>query len=132
MTTTHIQKFETGFLGASYEALVDYFKSCLQDIHGRKECFNQNSFVIIDGRSVRDDTVLLVVWWHETPKEDLIGSGNEEEVLKGWLPTVWQSIRIKLEDAPSICNGISIRYDYFLIQRSGPERFTKDGVLVME
>jgi hypothetical protein len=131
-TTTPIQQFETGFLGASNDALGDYFNSRLPDIRGRKEYFNQDSFVVIDERSARDDTVLVVIWWVEVPKEDLIAFGDDEVTLKGWLPTGWHSIRIRLADAVFVCNGIQFTDDYYLIQRSGPECFTKDGVLIVE
>jgi hypothetical protein len=131
ITSTPIPEFNTGFLGASYKELGKYFKIRTGDISGRPEGYNQESFVVIDDRSLVDKSVLLVDWWVETPKEDLIGYGDDEETLKGWLPTGWHSIRVRLEDAPAVCKGISHSYDYWFVQRSGPENFTEDGVLIM-
>ncbi|KAH6663429.1 hypothetical protein B0J14DRAFT_609449 [Halenospora varia] len=125
-----VAEFETGFAGASVEELGQYYRERYEIEFPEHPCtWDEYSFAILDERSVKDKTMLMVVWY-EAPDFDELPE-DDEELRQAWMPTGWKTLRLRFIDAPSVAQSISINAVLLLEELAGPENFREDGTFIL-
>jgi hypothetical protein len=66
-TKTPVSAFQSGFIGASFDTLVKFVKELPEDKKPR--FFTDQTFAVLDERSLKDNTVVLYKYNETMPKE---------------------------------------------------------------
>lgn len=124
-------QFSSVFIDASLDDLATHFKSRKFDRRAYSAFWNENSFGIIDQRSVQDSTMSIAIWWNSPSREHFEAEvGGDEEAMERWVPTGWHSIRVSFEDAAYVSAG-NIENDFiWIVENKGAENYDANGVLL--
>lgn len=112
LLTSPRSEFTTSFESASLDTLGEFCKTHSSD--------NNTTFAVLDERSIKDSTVLLVKWelWDDyidTNAETGLDDDSNRQDFAGW-----QTLRVPFEKAAKMMDGL----DYLPVQEFN---MSKDG-----
>lgn len=128
-TEPPVANFKTSFEGSTIEELGSYFRArYVVEFPKAPATWNAYSFGVLDERSVRDKTLLMVAWWEAEPIDE---SPDDEDVQEAWMPTGWKTLRVRFEDAAWLAMCIDINDSLYLEECAGPENFREDETFIL-
>jgi len=131
-TTAPVSDFSTDFVNASIDDIGTYLKKRYRrEFPNIPADWSSESFAILDERSVKDKTLLIVRWWQVDQSLEELQEMQDEWLIERYKPTGWHALRVGFKDAPQVGSSIEFSPGVFLVDMQGPENFTEDGVLIV-